>query len=1251
MVPRANVHAKRAACRIPPRTPSLPTMTTASRQTIRRPGRGLPGLRRALARLAPVVALLVAGTGCGNGDDSYVPAPTVVRVPEGGVDATSPVPPADAAVADAGATEAGIAGVAKAMFSSAPIDLGVVSCGASGSATLTVTNAGTGPLAVSASTTGTAFSVTPATLTLPPGGPDATLTIVTNVPGSSTAAIPLTGSVNLFTDDPAQPSASVPLTVTPGGATVVLAQSGPAAVSFPSTEVNQPAQARSVTFMNTGNAPATVSFSPPMNSSFSLSGSLDSQTVGVGGTLSASFGFTPTTTGPSSASAVLSVTGVTCGASVGAVMLTGQGAVGAITGYPSAPIDFGFADCGGSRPPPQVFTLTNTGTIDAHVTQVSITGAPGFSTSATVGAVIPASGGTLGIACSAPLVVSPSPLTPISAVLSLQTDADKSPQLITLSETPHGAVLAFDDAPGFGSFGQVVLLQAVSQPFSVTNKGNAAAAVTLSVSSTGSGAAPFTVNDPSFAISANGTQTDGVTFSPTGASNTGSLAMTATGPLCAGVPAALPLSGTSIGGGPVVSPTSLAFGASCGGAAPPPQTFSVTNKGNANLNWAMASATGPGSAQYKLSASPAPGLLMPGQSATVTVTASAVPTPAANPSPSAYAAQVTVTTDVPYDSPHVVSLGETPLGDQLSLSVSNLRFGQFPIANSTIAQGFTVTNSANAGSPSANLSLAVGGSGASAYALAPTTIQNLGPSGAVSGIENVMFRPTAATSYPASVAITTSDSLCAPLPSPIQLSGTGTQGKVSVSATTLAFGSDTNDAAGLVNCGATGVAHAFTVSNVGNQQFNVTAMSLGLGASSPYTLSGDVTTFPTTIPIGGTATITVTPKAIPGAVANPGDPSPFTDTLTLTTDAALDSPHRIALVMQARGAVIANTPLTTLWSFGTLGNGLIGAISNAITNTGNAAASVSFQGLQHPSVFGLQSAPTIVAANGVTDVVGQFSPPATNQVWTDQGTLVVTASQAFCEPLPASWSSPTIMLSGSSIAGSLPVTVSGSLAFPSTSCGSAAPAAQSITLTNTTNVAYVFTAQLNSGAFYTLQNPSTGDASAGIIPGNGVVVLGVTPQTVTPGQSAVAGAAPYADDLIVSIQSPTPSGVTIPISWTLNGAMLSLPQGLGPNKDAMGNAFYAADSQSGLTLPMDNAGTATATVQFGVQPTGAFSFSPAPPISVEPNIRALPRLSSSGSDAPCPSLTSGSATFLYSGPVCRPFPFSQVSIQSCVGTF
>jgi hypothetical protein len=1225
--------------------------------------------RIAFARLSlPGLVCALGVAGCGSGDDSTVLAPGPAREAGAVVDAAANDDLVGAGT-DAGGPDEEVfgsdvtveAGVPVATFGTLTVDIGHVACSSSGTQGFSVINGGTGMLAVTATTTGSAFSVSPPNLSLTPGAMGA-LTLTAAVPGSSSAGTPLTGSLDLFTNDPTQSKVSIPLSATPMGASVEL---GATQAIFPTTPPGKPAAGIPFSFVNTGNAPATIAVGPPSNPQFSLSGSSDagvSLTLNPGASpMQVLAGFTPSagTTLSASATSTVNVTGTLCGTSVTSLSFSGQVGHGQISGWPTPPtgqqtaqIDFGAADCGGAAPHSQFIILTNNGSADAHVTTATLTGAPGFSTDA-LGATIPM-GQALVITLAAPSVPSPSPLTPITATLSIQTDADTSPHTVTLTEEPRGAVLGFDTSASasFGSFRQVVLLQAASQNFSVMNTGNAPASVTLVTTGAGSGPSPFAASNASFSVAANGTQTDAVTFSPRAAgATTGTLGMTATGALCAPLPSPLPLSAFGVGGGPSVVPTSLAFAAKCGGAAAASQTFTVTNKGTANMSWAMSGVTGPGQAHYTVSAAPPPGLLAPNASSTVTVTAAPIPSPAPNPAPSAYAASLTITTDVPLDDDHVVSLSESPLGDQLSLSAAGLRFGQFPIDTSTVAQTFTVTNSANAGSQAANLSFVVGGNGASAYGMAPTTVSNLGPSGSVSPSVGITFQPTSPAAYPATVTLATTDALCTALPSPIQLTGTGTQGKVSVSATTLTFGTDTNDPSGRVNCGATGPARTFTVSNVGNQQFNITGLSLGLGATSPYVLSGDATTLPATIPIGGSTTMTLTPKAIPAAVANPNDASPFTDTLTVTTDAALDSPHKIALVMQARGAVIASTPLAASWSFGTLGNGLIGTFSNTITNTGNAAASVSFQGLQHPTVFGLQNAPTTVAANGVTDIVGQFSPPATNQVWTDQGTLVVTAAQAFCEPLPSSWSSPTITLSGSSIAGSLPVTVSGSLAFPSTPCGSAAPAAQAITLTNTTNVAYEFTARLNSGAFYTLQNPTMGDASAGIIPGNGVVVLGVTPQTVTPGPSAVAGSAPYADELVVSIQSPTPSGVTIPISWTLDGAMLSLPQGLGPNKDGANNQFYAADSQSGFTLPMDNSGTATAMLQFGIQPSGAFSFSPAPPVSVEPNIRALPRLASSGSDTTCPSLTSGSATFLYSGPVCRPFPFAQVSIQSCVGTF
>ena len=1217
---------------------------------------GIKTRASAAARLLLAVWCGLALGACGNGDDSTSMVPSTADAGSGAkaADAGADGPSGDVSSPgpDADATVPVDAGVPAATFASTPIDFGGVACSATGMQTFTVQNSGGGTLAVTASTTGSAFAVDPTSLTLL-AGDTGTLTLTVAVPGSSTAGTALAGSLNLFTNDPGHVSVTVALSATPTGATVVLS---PATAAFPSTGPGATATL-ALTVTNTGNGPATVSIGAPGAPEFAIAGDAVAASLAGGQSKNATATFAPTATSSATpgTTAKVTVSGTTCGSSVSTIALSGAVAHGTLAGWPSAPVDFGPADCGGTPPADQTVVLTNTGSVAAHVLSVVVAGASGFGTDLQSGSTIPA-GGTLTGHLHAPAIPTPSPLTPVTATVTVTTDADTTAHAITLTEEPRGAVLAFDTSPtpGFGSFGMAAVLQAVPQNFNVTNTGNSDASVTLTASSSGGigPAQPFTVSDPSFTIGPKGTQTDSAIFVPTGPGPaTGLIIVTAAGALCSPLPASVPLSGSGIGAGPAVQPQSLDFGGLCGGPAAAPQSFTVSNNGNANMTWSMSDLQGAGKGFYTLAAVPPPGLLGPGALSRVTVSPAPLASPLANPTSTPYTAQVTITTDAPFDDPHVVQIQETPLGDQLSVSVGNLRFGQFPIDKSTVARTFTVTNNANAGSPAASVSLALGGAAAAAYSVTPATIANLAPSGGVSSPEALVFSPTSPVPSLATVSFSSGDSLCTPLPSPIVLSGTGTQGKVSVSPTTLTFGTDPNDAAGLVNCGSAGLAQTFSVTNTGNQQFQITGLSLGQAANSPYALSGSATTLPFLVPIGASTTITVTPKAIPATVADPNDPSPFTDTLTVTTDATLDTPHAVALVMQARGAVIADTPLPTAWDFGTLGNGLIGKFSSTITNTGNAGASITFHGLQNPTVFGLQNDPTLVVADGVTDLVGQFSPPQTNQVWTDEGTLVVTPAQAFCAPLPSAWNNPTVHLSGSSIAGSLPVTVSGGLAFPSTECGSGAPAAQSITLTNTTNIAYEFTAHLASGAFYTLQNPSTGDASAGIIPGNGVIVLGVTPQTVTPGPNAVAGPAPYADDLVVQFQTQPPSGVTIPISWTLDGAMLSLPEGAGPNHDASGNPFYAADTGSGLELPIDNTGTATASVQFGVQPAGAFSFSPAPPIALQPGIRALPRLASAASDAVCPALTVGSATFLYSGPVCRPIPLAQVSVESCAGAF
>jgi hypothetical protein len=1211
-------------------------------------------------------------------------------------------------------------GAALASFIAPPfIDFGLVGCGTPAvTQTVAISNRGNGRLAVSATTTGSAFSISPSTLILAPGA-DQTLKITAQVPGNAAAGTPLTGSLDIFTNDPAAPNTTSRLSVTPSGANFVIQPMG--TVFFPPVKVGKPAPSQMVTVTNVGNAAGAlvVGAIAPASSGFVFANTDGGAPVpgsGVtiapgGGTWTGVVQFTPGSTSPSSASAALSVLGVTCNETLpSSIGFNGVGSTGQIT-VSQTTLDFGLADCGGQAPPPQTFTLTNSGAVDALVTSCSIGGAPcsagdaganGFATTAAIGQVIAASS-ALTISVTAPPVPAVAGMAPITSTLTIGTDADMAGKAtdISLKETPHGAALAYAPAPPMADFGSAVLLvppsAAATHAFSVANSGNAPANVILSAASSAAAGldagadatvsdagstdativgpsdasagppSPFTLSQTTFSVAAGATQSDSVTFAPVIAGgNVGGLSMTTTTDtvLCQPVPAPVPLTGVGIGGGLSLSPPGpVVLKANCGGTAPSPATFAVTNSGTRNLTWALTPGQGvafvapdggvsdAGAPGFVVSANPFPGLLLPGMSSTVTVTAPAIPSPAPATSPAAYTSQLTISTDVPFDAPHVIVLSEPPLGDQLSFSVPNVNFGQIPVNTATLPLTFAVINNANAGSPDAVLALQVAGDGGAAFTVTPPTSFPNVSAGSSSSAASVVFNAPANQQYAATIALTTTDPLCAALPPPLPLNGTGTAGQVAVSPTTLAFGTDPADPKGLVNCGATGEPHTITVSNIGNDLFNVTAIALGGGADGgapPYVLTPP--TLPALVPIGGPPlSIALAPNAIPQTIAtDPKDPAPFAGTVTITTDAPLDMPHTVSLVMQARGAVIADTLLATTWNFGTIGFGSIGTISNTVQNTGNAPASVALTGISLPKIFALLNNPTTAAVNAVTPIVGQFIPASADGSWNDQAVLNVTAD-AFCAPLPAHWAMPTIGLTGSSNSNPA-VTESGTLQFPTTDCGSAAPAAQSITLTNNTNVAYPYTLKFSSGAHYAIQN-----GGPGMLPATGTVTVLVSPKTITPGVGVVPGSAPYADSLIVTAGTTPPTTFNVPISWTLNGAALSLPYGAGPRPDPNATMsfypwFYPADSSGTLTLPMSNSGTATATVEFAVKPaSGVVSLSPSP-VDVLPGIAAAPALTNVASTA-CPTTTTATVTFLYSGPVCQPFQVPSISVHSCAGTF
>jgi hypothetical protein len=1185
----------------------------------------------------------------------------------------------DATVAEAG--DAGPSGPPVAVFSSTSVDFGPVGCGGpAATKTINVNNSGGGALAVSASLVGSAFTVSPTTLSIPKGG-SGQLVLTATVPGSASAGVPLSGSLAIFTNDPGNASRVFPLQVTPSGGSIT----GLSQYAFPSSEIGTPSAPVTIALKNDGNAQVVLAFDAPSDSHVTVgsipAGGVQGITLNAGDTWTANAFFTPTGPAAVTGSSTISTTsGNTCGSTLSKISFSGQGAMGVITGWPSTnAIDFGPANCGGAAPADQTIVLSNVGTTDAKIVAVDTTVINGFSTDATVGTRLAAGGAPVTITIHAPAVPSPSPMTPISGTLVLATDADNAPHTITLTEEPQGASLAFvtQGTANFGSFPSVILLQSSSQPFSVANSGNVAANVTLTAVENGAdagspvdppdgavdadvdGAADagpppptaFALSVPSFALAAGGTQADTITFQPVHANTTvGQLSMTVDPrtPLCSILPAPLPLSGSAIGAGPVVSSTALSFGAACGGAAPDPQSVTISNDGTVDMNWTLSTITGPGASQYKVRASPAPGLLAPGASATVTVSALSVPSPAPSLDPSTLAAQFTIGTDVPFDPPHVVSLSEIPLGDQLSLSVGNLRFGQIPVGT-TIGQSFGVTNSANPGSPDANVTLTMASTldgGGVPYSLSSSTLSGMGP-GTTS--ETLTFAPQSAGPDPITITVSVpgTEALCTPLPSPITVTGTGTAGSVSLSASSFAFGTDPSDPLGLVNCGATGLPRTLTISNVGNQPYNIVSVTLQKGAQSPFTLSGPATTVPANLLISGQTSLTITPSAIPQNVANPEDASAFSDVLVITTDAANDSPHSIPLTMQPRGAIItAATPLPTNWSFGTVGPGSIGTFTTAIQNTGNAPANVALTNLTMPSIFGLKDNPTVAAGQAITSLVGQFTPPSASGNWSDVGQLSVTTDYAFCAPLPTQWMTPAISLSGQSNASPV-VSLTGNLVFPATDCGSSAPGGQSVTLTNGTNQAFTYTVKLGTGTWYTLSDPNGGTLAA-----NGTATIVVNPIAVIPGPGVRPGSAPYADDLVIAVAtSPdTDTNFTVPISWTLNGAVLSLPQGPGPSA-VNGSPTYIADSVSGLPLGMTNSGTASVTVSMALQPPGAFALQPAGSLQVLPNVPTSPELVSTLSSPACPTTVAGTVTFTYTGPVCQPFAYSTVNVNSCAGTY
>jgi hypothetical protein len=950
---------------------------------------------------------------------------------------------------------------AVAAVSTTKVDFGNADCGgaAPGNQTVTVKNTGTAPLMVTASVSGSsAFSIVGMpTLTVAPGASGTVTVAAAAVPASSAAGAAVQGTLTLATNDPANASIKVSLSETPHGATLVWGTPASGSLDFGQQSLSFKAS-QALVLKNTGNADVTVKWDPSPDAQFDVAPG--SATAPAGGSVAAlATSFTPNVAGKSSATLTFKTTGAAlCGTNASNLALKGEGIVGAVA--VSGDLDFGANQCGGAAAAAQTITIKNTGAGD--FTYATALGTAFYTLDKPTGTVKAGTTETITVTPAPipfPSTVAPGAYNDTVTITTTGIPGDQ-PHLVNLKQSASGAVISFDKT-GI-NFPNVAVNSTTSSGFNVKNDGTIAIDVTLAVDNGAFGVQPTAATTVGAASQQAGT----ASFTPLDNSQqTGNLSVTADmSMLCQPLPAPIALKGQGLNGGVVLDTNTVDFGQVACGSTATAKTVNVSNNGNASYDWSYLF-NGPDAAQFTVTCASAAaagcpagatnGTLAPGESAQITVTPKSVSkTNGIN----ALAANIHITSTVIGDTGHDVAVTETPLGAVLKWGAP-VAFGNVPVGKNA-TQDATLTNSGNA---PASVTYAIAGD---AQYTAPAS----GTAALGDTAEPVKFAPTKAGATAATtLGVSTTDPICAALPSALPITGTGTIGGFSGSPGSFDFG--------LVNCGTTAGAKVLQIKNCGTADYNLT--SIALTNNQWYTLAVSNTLVPANPACNQVgATVTIIPKQVPQTSAV--TPNLYGDTLTVTTDIPADVAHTFPITETAQGAILAMAP--TSLTFADTQDLTQGTVNFVLKNTGNAPAGVSYA-MAIGQWFSIDSA--TVNPGTVVDTA-RFTP--TNvQPYADQATLNVSPQTVLCQPLPANTQNNAITLAGNGTATGMGVYSLSPTAWTFGSvgiddpagtglyCGSGANAdSHTFTIGNGTNATAAYTATLSGG--YTFQ--STGNANA-----------------------------------------------------------------------------------------------------------------------------------------------------------------------------
>ncbi len=516
----------------------------------------------------------------------------------------------------------------------------------------------------------------------------------------------------------------------------------------------------------------------------------------------------------------------------------------------------------------QTITVTNGGAAPLGITSVSITGANAGDfaiASKTCGSSIAASGGK----CTISVTFDPSAVGSRVAALAINGTSSES---LSVSLTGTGTMPTVSlGVPGPYIFGnQNVNTTSAPVALTVTNSGSGPLTIS-SVALTGATAdftvvASTTTCKSGTAVAVGSSCTIYVTFNPL-AVNTFNANLVITDNAAVSTQM-ISLSGTGVGVPNLsVSPTSLTFGNQVVGCTSAVQTVTLTNTGSATLNITNYAFGGAAPADFALVNSSTT------CSATLAAGASCKAGIAFKPTATgARTATASVTDNAPGTPPSITltGTGTAAAAPVVTLSYTSLTFGGQNVGTSSASQSITLKNTGNA--PLVVSSVVLSGTNPGDFVLSCGCTGTLAVN--ASCTLTVVFKPTATGTRTANIVITDN---AAGSPQSIVLTGTGTAPAVTLSPTSINFGT--------VLWGSQSAPQTVKVSNTGTGPLTIT--SIGLHSHTSCSFQITATTCGTSLAAGSSCTVTLVYKPPFGLSQE--------STTLIVSDNAAGSPQTVAL--------------------------------------------------------------------------------------------------------------------------------------------------------------------------------------------------------------------------------------------------------------------------------------------------------------------------------------------------------------------